>query len=251
MIYFMCATFIVVIVALVTVALMRWFKFGTSASKGKRGENLVADILGDTVSGKQYVINDLLFAVGEGQSCQIDHVYINKHGVWVIETKNYSGKIYGNANADEWTQFLANGRQENKFYNPIKQNQTHIYRLSKYLGVRGIFQNVVVFLSDADITAVEAEVYTVEQLHTIKTKVTHTTLTVEQMELYYTSLLQLKNGDTVSEDEHIANIQEAQWKIAHGICPRCGGDLVLRDGQYGKFYGCSNYPKCKFTKKIK
>jgi len=34
------------------------------------------------------------------------------------------------------------------------------------------------------------------------------------------------------------------------VCPRCDGKLVLRHGRGGKaFYGCSNYPKCKFTKK--
>ena len=31
------------------------------------------------------------------------------------------------------------------------------------------------------------------------------------------------------------------------ICPRCNGELKLRNGRNGKFYGCSNYPKCKFT----
>ena len=37
------------------------------------------------------------------------------------------------------------------------------------------------------------------------------------------------------------------YKIASGICPKCGGKLVLRKGKYGRFYGCSNYPRCRFT----
>ncbi len=32
------------------------------------------------------------------------------------------------------------------------------------------------------------------------------------------------------------------------ICPECGGSLVIRWSKFGKFYGCSNFPKCKFTK---
>ena len=32
------------------------------------------------------------------------------------------------------------------------------------------------------------------------------------------------------------------------ICPKCNGKLVIREGKYGKFYGCSNYPKCKYIK---
>ena len=39
-----------------------------------------------------------------------------------------------------------------------------------------------------------------------------------------------------------------QEKIEQNICPRCGGKLVLRCGKYGQFYGCANYPKCKFSK---
>lgn len=33
------------------------------------------------------------------------------------------------------------------------------------------------------------------------------------------------------------------------ICPRCGGNLIDRNGKFGSFYGCSNYPKCKYTLK--
>ena len=33
------------------------------------------------------------------------------------------------------------------------------------------------------------------------------------------------------------------------ICPKCGNELVERNGKYGKFIGCSNYPKCKYIKK--
>lgn len=34
-------------------------------------------------------------------------------------------------------------------------------------------------------------------------------------------------------------------------CDLCGGMLVLRRGIYGRFLGCSNYPNCRFTKKVK
>lgn len=33
-------------------------------------------------------------------------------------------------------------------------------------------------------------------------------------------------------------------------CPRCGGNLVLRESEFGKFYGCSNFPKCWYKKTI-
>ena len=34
-------------------------------------------------------------------------------------------------------------------------------------------------------------------------------------------------------------------------CELCGGDIVIRKSRYGKFYACSNFPKCKFTKPIR
>ena len=30
-------------------------------------------------------------------------------------------------------------------------------------------------------------------------------------------------------------------------CPKCSGELKIKKGEYGNFYGCSNFPKCKFT----
>ena len=57
---------------------------------------------------------------------------------------------------------------------------------------------------------------------------------------------------TADKKMHVQNVQSAMNKyrdnLISGICPRCGGTLQLRTGKYGNFYGCSNYPKCKFTK---
>ena len=85
-------------------------------SKGESGENAVSKILGDTIDGEKYVINDLLFETEPGKSCQIDHILINQRGIWVIETKNYAGKIYGQDNQREWIQTMAYGHEKNKFY---------------------------------------------------------------------------------------------------------------------------------------
>ena len=53
--------------------------------------------------------------------------------------------------------------------------------------------------------------------------------------------------------EHIRkirqNMKEKKIKEENLICPRCNNQLVLRQEKYGKFYGCLNYPYCKFTMK--
>lgn len=142
----------------------------------------------------------------------------------------------------------AYGNEKNTFYNPVKQNATHIYRLSEYLQVKDIFHNVVCFLTNADISHVKAEnIYYSYNLPSIKKLATNTLLSVEKMEHYYTKLTQLQEDNATTKKEHIENIHDMQYKISRGICPRCGGMLVLRNGKNGQFYGCSYYPECKFT----
>lgn len=48
--------------------------------------------------------------------------------------------------------------------------------------------------------------------------------------------------------EHIKNIKKNIIDKDPNKCPKCGGQLIERNGKYGKFIGCSNYPRCKFTK---
>jgi len=34
------------------------------------------------------------------------------------------------------------------------------------------------------------------------------------------------------------------------ICEACGNPMVVRQGPFSKFWGCTSYPKCKNTKSI-
>jgi hypothetical protein len=58
------------------------------------------------------------------------------------------------------------------------------------------------------------------------------------------------NDRTITNREHIRNISRTLDDVANGICPRCGNELVLRTGKNGSFYGCLDYPRCKFTKQV-
>ena len=222
-------------------------KRSTPQSKGEQGEKAVAKALGGTVAGKQYLINDLLFEVS-GHTCQIDHVFINHNGIWVIETKNYAGTIYGEDSLREWKQVLGNGNAVNALHNPVKQNATHIYRLKEYLNTDLYLHNAVVFLENADLANVKSDcVFSIYEVAVIRERDTGVSLSPEQMEYYYKKLSELKEHSSVTKQEHIENIHEMQRNVLNGICPRCGKSLVLRSGQYGEFFGCSGYPNCKFT----
>lgn len=57
---------------------------------------------------------------------------------------------------------------------------------------------------------------------------------------------------TELEDDY-NNLMKFDSELKNNIytCPECGGRLLVRDGKYGKFIGCSNYPGCRYTKDIK
>ena len=214
-------------------------------TRGKHGEHKVKRIIGKTIENEQYIINDLTVA-NEGKTSQIDHVVINPRGVFVIETKNYSGKIYGSENQREWTQVLAYGNVRNKLYNPLKQNATHVYNVKRIIGKLPVF-SLVVFVQNNTYYSKANYVIPLSALRNTL-QYGENILSIKQMKMAYEALLESRTEITTKE--HIYNIREQQCNLERGICPRCGGNLVLRNGKYGDFWGCSNYPKCKFIKKV-
>lgn len=218
--------------------------------KGKVGEGTVKSIIGDTIQGEKYVINDITIRDEKGKTSQIDHILINKTGVFVIETKNYSGRIYGDDNKQEWTQVLQYGKVKNNFYNPIKQNATHIYRLKEVTKTELPLYSIVVF-TQGNIQYIKSKrVYNLRELKKVIQQPPVKECNTEDMEKLYNQLLEIKEKGLVTKTEHIGNIMQTLQETRSGICPRCGGKLIKRNGIHGAFYGCEGYPTCKFTKKI-
>lgn len=216
---------------------------------GKEGEKIVADILGETIEDEKYVINDIIVKDGNEDTSQIDHIFINKYGIWVIETKHFAGYIHGFEHEKMWTQSLAYGNEKHEFYNPVKQNFKHIYRLKEVLNDEQVpMHNVVVFTNSEDIVTDADEVYTTSDLPNIFWKERKFTLSKTKMETYYNKLKAIKENKEITIDEHVQHINKTKENLENNICPRCSGSLVLRKGKAGEFYGCINYPNCKFTK---
>ncbi|TNP01519.1 nuclease-related domain-containing protein [Bacillus pacificus] len=92
--------------------------------KGKAGEKLVKRILSKLDPESYYVLHDVTVHTEYGETTQIDHIVIAETGVFVIETKNYEGIIYGNEKAARWTQGIF--RKKSSFQNPFRQNYKHI-----------------------------------------------------------------------------------------------------------------------------
>ncbi len=234
--------FLIIITIILIAFLALYFK--SPEARGKSGENRVKWVIGSTIEDNQYVINDLIIE-NEGKTSQIDHIVINPRGVFVIETKNYSGRIYGSENQREWTQVLAYGKVRNKLYNPLKQNATHVYNVKRIIGALPI-HSLVVFVQN---NTYYIRANNVIPLSALRKTLRHgeNVLSTSQMKNAYEALLSSKAE--MSTREHVDNIREQQRNLKRRICPRCGGNLISKNGKYGKFWGCSNYPNCEFTKK--
>ncbi len=118
--------------------------------KGKVGEVSVAALL-STLPNEEYIIlNNIMIKSLKGTS-QIDHIVISVHGVFAIETKNYSGWIFGKETDQYWTQTL--GKEKHRFYNPIRQNYGHIKSLETLLAPLGRipFISIVAFPGDCEL----------------------------------------------------------------------------------------------------
>lgn len=89
--------------------------------KGKDGEKQVAERL-SIITGHKHILNDIMLN-DNGKTRQIDHIAITEYGVYVIETKNYTGSIYGQENSNEWKKYIHNNCYT--FKNPIHQNYGH------------------------------------------------------------------------------------------------------------------------------
>lgn len=223
----------------------------SAAIKGRQGESRIANILG-RLSGNYYVINDL-FIEQNGYSIQIDHVVISEYGIFVIETKNYSGWILGSEDSEYWTKSQFGTRYS--FYNPIRQNEAHIKALQNVLVINSRnFIPIVVFLGKADIKVnTRSTVLYSSQLMNYIRSYNIPILTTNEKDDIYRKLISHNILDLEKRKQHLASIQKnvnrKNETVQKGKCPRCDGTLVLRTGKYGKFWGCSNYPKCRYISK--
>lgn len=218
--------------------------------KGKIGEARVSSKLKRLAKKNGgHVINDVIIPGEDGKTSQIDHLYICKYGVYVVETKNYAGRIYGTDGQKDWTQVLAYGRTKNKLYNPVRQNLTHIIRLKDLLNLEVEPTSVVVFVKANINNVISDYVY---EIHKLKHLVRGAKVVLDDnyVEDVTNRIMEYKLNPVKTTKQHVRDIKDMKRGISNNICPRCGATLVLRHSDKGDFYGCSNYPKCRFTKKI-
>lgn len=204
----------------------------------------------DNLDGELVVLKNV-YVPYRDKTSEIDLLMIHEKGIFVFESKNYSGWIFGNASQLNWTQSLQNG-EKHHFYNPIRQNQTHIKALSEYLNMPiSSFTSYIVFSERCSLKSVPEDTDQViivrrpDMLQKLRAQLRSSVnlYSPEDMLQLVQKLQPLTNKCEAEKQQHIDDIKEK--------CPFCGSELVLRRGKYGQFWGCSTYPKCKFTRPIK
>jgi hypothetical protein len=128
------------------------FKFLASPGvKGRIGEAVVNHaVLGKLDPALYRQFHDLYLPRPDGQgSTQIDHVVVSPFGIFVIETKNYKGWIFGSEKQRQWTQQIY--RAKHRFQNPLHQNHLHVKALAQFLCLReNTFHSLVFFIGGAE-----------------------------------------------------------------------------------------------------
>ncbi|MCA1061396.1 NERD domain-containing protein [Rossellomorea aquimaris] len=225
--------------------------------KGKIGERKVKYYLSKLNPDRYVVLHDVLLPSQNGKTTQIDHVVLSGAGIFVIETKNYQGWIYGSERSKKWTQVIYKRKQS--FHNPLHQNYGHIKAIENLIGsqIQPPYYSVIAFdprstIKKMDITSRRSFVIHSNQLVELIKKHDESVLSRFQIK-GISERLKLRNiVENKAVKAHIKQVradqQEKKMRVNSGVCPKCGNSLVTRnrkDGT-GSFKGCSSFPKCRF-----
>lgn len=219
--------------------------------RGFMGEFWVKVELGKLSKNDYIILNDIMVESND-KTHQIDHIVISKYGIFVIEMKNYYGLITGSEYKEKWCQHL--GKNKSYFKNPIHQNYGHVKALSDVLNI-----------DEKKIISIVCFSNQVKLKVDVKSCVTYLDYLVGEIKKYDKVIVNdsiesikkvLVDTNIVDEQRRKNHVKDIKTKVKdekemsdNMICPKCGSQLVNRNGKYGFFIGCSNYPKCRYIKK--
>ena len=224
--------------------------------KGRLGEtkvNVGAELLLDQRVYR--LIKNVTLSVGDGTT-QIDQLVVSPYGIFVIETKNMKGWIFGDPNQAQWTQLIY--RYKGKFQNPLRQNYKHVIAVQELLGIGShqIF-NVVVFVGDCTFkTPMPPEV--VQGVFALSKFIRSKRIPVlaeHELPGFIDSLLAHRLDPGLRTNlTHVQNVkrQASSSEVDAMACPRCGAAMVRRTNKRSgeQFLGCNRYPRCRGTRSI-
>ena len=142
--YFAITAFIVIITVILIIALVKIRENETSEDSkrlaGRLGEEKAVSVIRSVLKEEDLLFTNVSF-VYDGRPAETDCIIVHKFGVFIIEVKNYVGKIIGSEKDFEWTKYKLTERgnvYEKTVKNPVRQVKRQIYLLAKYLDYHGV-----------------------------------------------------------------------------------------------------------------
>ena len=125
-----------------------WHLRSDTDKKGEEGEDKAAERL--KYLGKDFIVlRNVNLPRSNKDPVQIDFLCISNKGIFVIEVKNWLGKITGDYEDEIWHSQINYSINEQK--NPVRQNEWHIDVLKKFIKQNMSFYSLIVFTDRADI----------------------------------------------------------------------------------------------------
>lgn len=238
------------------------------ADKGIEGEYLIYKELAEYEKDGAKLLFNCYIPTRAHKMSEIDVLMLHRSGIYVFESKNYSGWIFGNERDEKWTQSLlgkGHTAQKEHFFNPVLQNKIHIRHLCRLLnGYEQKIYSIIVFSDRCELKSITLNSPQIKVLRRYKLKssineyMMKDLLSEEEITKAYDLLLPYTQLSEEQKQEHTRNVEnsiEVREAKKGKICPRCGAALGLRTVKKGnragnKFLGCSEYPKCSYTENI-
>lgn len=232
------------------------FWFSSPKGKGFLGEMVVNWAIKRSLPDSDYkLLKNITIKISDKDTTQIDHIIVSRYGIFVIETKNYKGWIFGGEKQKTWTQKIY--KNSSKFQNPLHQNYKHTMAIKEMLGLSSdqIF-SFVSFIGDSEFKTAMPQNVTqgTKFINIIKLK---RDVVIEDKDIDRL-VNEIKSGSLrkgiITNIRHKNNVKAIiDSKLSHDkstatpICPKCGSEMVKRKAKSGanSFWGCSSFPKCR------
>jgi restriction system protein len=200
-------------------------------------------------------IHNVMLSTPDGTT-QIDHIFVSRFGIFVVETKNMKGWLFGGEDQPQWTQKIF--KKSFKFQNPLHQNYKHVKALEATLDVpAGVIRSVVVFVGDS--TFKTPMPVNVTRNGSYVTYIKSFRDPVMSEHEVVTAFAEIQSGRLEptwkTDHEHVQRLKSRADPATGRKCPKCGGAMVLRTAKRGgnagrQFWGCSSYPKCRVMQNV-
>ncbi|WP_413585935.1 NERD domain-containing protein [Bdellovibrio sp. HCB274] len=218
--------------------------------KGWIGEIKTVFALWLQLDSRKYKQFHNLIIPGWNGTAQIDHLVVSEYGLFIVESKNKSGWIFGSEDGANWTQSLF--KNNYPFQNPLRQTYRQKKVLARFLNLEDSAIHVVIyFVGNCKFkTSMPVNVIRAGLGRYIK-RFRDVVLSQEQMSRIVNELELHMNQSTLRQSDHVRSLRRR--RSSNTVCPSCGASLRLKVARTGssrgtKFLGCEAYPKCRFTK---